>query len=267
MDAASPDESPESFKKRAVLALKDRIPHDAYVWGAGSRQADGSVHIIRSLSSASHLPERFLAQYEKVAAGDVVGILFAAFPRLTFRVSRADYKALARTRDEAAELHDYLREAGICHLMLAGTETRQGGLAWITFYRRQLDKTQPDEPDPFSASEEEEARYLVPYYLHEWLRLLPQAVHPRASDYAAEEVPQPAALLRMTPEEAGVAVLLAHQLPAKVIAKILGTTPGKVYEAHKTYFRRTGLARPLDLLVLARLLGPPPRTSHPRKSG
>jgi|GEM_PF-6803863 len=260
MKAYGESDQAYAYRLRAIEDLERRIPHQGYVWGVGTRQPNGSVNIVRELASWRGLPELFVRNYAKVADQDVVGMLFAAFPKLTFRVSVSDYEGLVDKLPSMSGLAEYLRSSEIHHLMLAGLEIPSAGLAWVTLYRRRTEDMAPgEEPPPFSAEDEACARYVVPYHLYEWLSLLPrQHSEVPKEDEATSLKEDAAALLWMKPQEALIAAMLAHQLPVKIISKLTGLNSGQIYDSHKAYSKRTGLKQQIDMLVLARLLGPSP---------
>jgi hypothetical protein len=80
-----------------VNTLKDAFDFDALVLGTGASQPDGSVTIgdmlawHDSLEEASdkcrRIDDSFIREYASVATHDVVGQLFAAYPRIVQVIS------------------------------------------------------------------------------------------------------------------------------------------------------------------------------------
>ncbi len=80
--------------EKAVSRLREHVQFDALLAGAGCRNADGSVTIGQVLG-CHRIPSSFIADYPAVAGEDVVGQLFAAYPRIVQTIAVEDYQALS----------------------------------------------------------------------------------------------------------------------------------------------------------------------------
>lgn len=164
-----------------VNALREAIKFDALVLGTGTRTSDGSVKIgevygcydslDKRITEWHEIDETFVEEYHSVAAHDVVGQLFAAYPRIVQLVSISEYEELENKTDlehggtagvrDGRKVADYLKPFGISHLMLCGIDS-SFGLTWVTLYRRSLQS--------FDNDDVEKARYIVPALVYAWQR-------------------------------------------------------------------------------------------------
>lgn len=212
-----------------VDRLREHIRFDALLAGAGSRNADGSVTISRVLGCYRIAPS-FVGEYPAVAGEDVVGQLFAAYPRIVQTIAVDDYLALSERETGSVAgaragklIANYLLKYQFRHLMLAGLDSSYG-LAWITLYRN-------DARDPFDPDDAERAKYLVPALLHEWQR----ACCTRAC------VELPSRLLPLTTREMQIAIMNAQGLLPKTIADRLELSTSTVREVIQNIRARLGI--------------------------
>lgn len=222
-----------------VNDLGEKIQFDALIVGAGVREEEGTVRISAVLGCHGVSPT-FIESYPAVAHEDVVGQLFAAYPRIVQVISVEDYRNLGKAEGKNGEasceesipgargrkrIADYLENNGIRHLMLAGLDS-SFGLAWITFYRKAHDK-------PFTAMDAEWARYLVPAILYKWQHHV-QEPNPN-------NVELPTRLLPLTAREMQVAILDLEGIRTKVIADRLQLSESYVQTVIKTIRARLGI--------------------------
>jgi DNA-binding CsgD family transcriptional regulator len=247
----------DTFKSRA-----QELPFhfDAFILGTGIVLSNGSVKIDESAHARCHdtgkwlddkmrkIDESFVREYDDKARDDVVGELFAAYPRLVQVVSVYEYKEL---RGDAAvggvagvnagrAIAKYLNQFGIKHLMLCGIDSAFG-LAWITFYRREPPKidapqgsTEGDAEKAkkaktryrFSPDDAEVARYKVPALLYEW----------QQGRTKTREACMPRNLLPLTFREMQVAIMASRGMENNSIAVQIGVAESTV----RTYLRNIG---------------------------
>lgn len=222
-----------------VNDLSKKIQFDALIAGAGVREDDGTVKI-SSVLGCHGVSSAFIDGYPVIAHEDVVGQLFAAYPRIVQVISVEDYRKLGKTEEKNGEVSceesipgvrgrkriaDYLENNGIRHLMLAGLDS-SFGLAWITFYRKDPDK-------PFTAMDAEWARYLVPAILYKWQHCV-QEPNP-------DSVELPTQLLPLSAREMQVAILDLEGIRTKVIADRLQLSESYVQTVIKNIRARLGI--------------------------
>lgn len=222
-----------------VHVLGKQIQFDALIVGSGVREEDGSVTISEVLGCHGVSPT-FIDGYPAIAHEDVVGQLFAAYPRIVQVISVEDYRNLGKAEGKNANaaceesipgargrkrIADYLESNGIKHLMLSGLDS-SFGLAWITFYRKDDDK-------PFTAMDAEWARYLVPAILYKWQH---HAQKPKPNN-----VELPTRLLPLTAREMRVAILDLEGVRTKVIADRLQLSESYVQTMIKNIRTRLGI--------------------------
>lgn len=220
------------MQEEDLLRLAQVVPFDALIVGSGVRSGGGSIHI--SHASILHgLNRAFIDEYAPLAKDDVVGLLFAAYPSAVQVIPVSKYRTLqvdavdGHTSGCSAgrKIADYLERHGIRHLMLTGLESSHG-LAWITFYRMQLDR-------PFTAIDVENARFQVPGMLFRW----------QTAYMPAFQAPTPpTALLPLTVRETNIAIMKANGALSKCIAHELGIKVSTVEDTLKTIKRRLGIA-------------------------
>lgn len=213
----------------SVSRLREFIAFDSLLAGAGCRNADGSVTIGQVLGSHD-IPASFIADYPSVAGEDVVGQLFAAYPRIVQTIAVEDYKALSERETGSVAgaragrlIANYLLKYDFTQLMLAGLDSSYG-LAWFTFYRRA-------GAPPFDPQDAEWARYLVPALLYEWQRLA----------CTRECVELPSRLLPLTTREMQTAIMSAQGLLPKTIANRLDLSTSTVREVIQNIRTRLGI--------------------------
>ena len=222
-----------------VNDLGEKIQFDALIVGAGVREENGAVRISEVLGCHGVSPT-FIDGYPAIADEDVVGQLFAAYPRVVQVISVEDYRNLGKAEGKKADavceesipgargrkrIADYLESNGIRHLMLAGLDS-SFGLAWITFYRKAYDK-------PFTATDAEWARYLVPAILYKWQSIV-QELNP-------DNLELPTRLLPLTAREMQVAILDLEGIRTKVIADRLQLSESYVQTVIKNIRARLGI--------------------------
>lgn len=214
--------------EKAVRALREHIEFDAMLAGAGRRNADGSVDIVQILGCDAIAPS-FISDYPAVAGDDVVGQLFAAYPRIVQTISVEDYLALSERETGSVAgaragrlIANYLRKYQFEHLMLAGLDS-SFGLAWITFYRSGVRAFDPEDA--------EWAKYLVPALLYEWQR----------GTRTRECVELPSRLLPLTTREMQIAIMSAQGLLPKTIADRLDLSTSTVREVIQNIRARLGI--------------------------
>lgn len=222
-----------------VNGLGEQIRFDALVVGSGVREEDGSVTISEILGCHGVSPA-FIEGYPAIAHEDVVGQLFAAYPRVVQVISVEDYRTLGKAEGKGAaaaceesipgargrkRIADYLDSNGIKHLMLAGLDSSLG-LAWITFYRK-------DHGQPFTALDAEWARYLVPAILYKWQR--------RTREPSPNNVELTTRLLPLTAREMQVAILDLEGIRTKAIADRLQLSESYVQTVIKHIRARLGI--------------------------
>lgn len=212
-----------------VHRLREHIRFDALLAGAGSRNADGSVTISQVLGCHNIAPS-FIGDYPAVAGEDVVGQLFAAYPRIVQTIAVDDYLALSEQETGSVAgaragklIANYLLKYQFRHLMLAGLDSSYG-LAWITLYRN-------DARDPFDPDDAERAKYLVPALLYEWQR----------GSCTRECVELPSRLLPLTTREMQIAIMSAQGLLPKTIADRLDLSTSTVREVIQNIRARLGI--------------------------
>lgn len=240
----------------AVTTLGEFIRFDALLAGAGVRNADGSVTITQVLG-CHNIPPSFISEYPAVAGEDVVGQLFAAYPRIVQTISVDDYRALSERETGSVAgaragklIANYLQKHGFEQLMLAGVDN-SFGLAWITLYRCAVD-------GPFDPEDAEWAKHLVPAILYRWQR-----------DCCTREcVELPSRLLPLTTREMQIAIMSAQGLLPKTIADRLDLSTSTVREVIQNIRARLGIigrkmtSDDLERYVAApasKNQGPPPR--------
>jgi DNA-binding CsgD family transcriptional regulator len=233
--------------EKTVDRLREHIQFDAMLAGAGRRNADGSVTITEVLGSHNIAPT-FIADYPAVAGEDVVGQLFAAYPRIVQTIAVADYLALSERETGSVAgaragklIANYLLKYQFRHLMLAGLDSSYG-LAWITLYRQRGDQ-------PFDPDDAERAKYLVPALLHEWQR----------ASCARAGIELPSRLLPLTTREMQIAIMSAQGLLPKTIADRLELSTSTVREVIQNIRARLGIVgRKMTSDDLERHLAPKP---------
>ncbi len=221
-----------------VNDLEAHIQFDALIAGAGIREEDGAVTISKVLGCHG-VSQAFIDGYPAIAHEDVVGQLFAAYPRIVQVISVEDYRNLGKAEGKKTDpaweesvpgargrkrIADYLGSNGIRHLMLAGLDS-SFGLAWITFYRK--------DDKPFTAMDAEWAKYLVPSILYKWQQCM-QGPH-------AKSMELPTRLLPLTAREMQVAILDLEGIRAKVIADRLQLSESYVQTIIKNIRTRLGI--------------------------
>lgn len=240
----------------AVAGLSEHIRFDALLAGAGRRNADGAVAITQVLGTHEIAPS-FITEYPDVAGEDVVGQLFAAYPRIVQTISVDDYRALSERETGSVAgaragrlIANYLHKHGYAQLMLAGVDN-SFGLAWITLYRR--------DPDAgFGPEDAEWARHLVPALLYRWQR----ACCPRQS----QELPS--RLLPLTTREMQIAIMHVQGLLPKTVADRLGLSTSTVREVIQNIRARLGIAgRKMTAEDLERYAAPPASAVSRRSQG
>lgn len=216
--------------EKAVTALSERFHFDALLAGAGRRNPDGAVTITQVLGS-HNVASSFISGYPALAGEDVVGQLFAAYPRIVQTVTVQDYLALSERETGSVAgaragkmVAGYLLAHGFQHLMLAGLDS-SFGLAWMTFYRS------GDAP-AFTPQDAEWAKYLVPALLYEWQR--------GTCNSACVELPS--RLLPLTTREMQIAIMSAQGLLPKTIADRLDLSPWTVREVIQNIRHRLGIS-------------------------
>lgn len=237
--------------EKAVRTLGDHIPFDAMLAAAGKRSADGSVAIGQVLGSHQIAPS-FIADYPGVAGEDVVGQLFAAYPRIVQTIAVQDYKALSERETGSVAgaragklIAAYLLKYDFTQLMLAGLDSSYG-LAWMTFYRR-------SGAPPFDPQDAEWAKYLAPALLYAWQR----ANCPR------ECVELPSRLLPLTTREMQIAIMGAQGLLPKTIADRLDLSTSTVREVIQNIRARLGIVgRKMTSDDLERYVAAPAVNAH-----
>lgn len=205
----------------AVRNLKQHIRFDTLLVAAGTRNAGGSVTISEILGR-HHIDQTFIDEYPAIADEDVVGQLFAAYPRIVQTISVADYRNLGKIETGNAAgakagrlIAAYLEKYGIRHLMLAGLDSSYG-LAWMTFYRK-------DVGNPFDQEDAEWAKYLVPATLFKWQHQTQKKQHTKSSTR----------LLPLTTREMQIAILNVQGMLPKTIADQLGLSTYYVQDVIK----------------------------------
>lgn len=215
------DISPSCFE-----ALLKSLKADALFSATGGVDDKGAATIGDTLASIN-IPEGFASGYLPLAPHDVVGMLFAADPRIAERLSASQYGEIPATADshvdlaKRLEIQAYLRKAGFEHLVLAGLRSTLYGMAWVVAYRGPMS-------EPFSDEELEIARYTVPGVLFNFLR--DRAIK-NGKAFAAPPVSATGALVPLDPYRLRVAILAAQGFGAGDIA-------AKVFRAEKTINNR-----------------------------
>lgn len=213
----------------AVKSLREHVQFDALLAGAGCRNADGSITISQVLGTYG-IPPTFIGEYPAVAGEDVVGQLFAAYPRIVQTVSVDDYRALAERETGSVagaragrQIANYLQKHGFEQLMLAGIDN-SFGLAWITLYRGHKQM-------PFDPQDAEWARHLIPGILYRWQR-----------DVCTRQcVELPSRLLPLTTREMQIAIMSAQGLLPKTIADRLDLSTSTVRDVIQNIRERLGI--------------------------
>ena len=215
--------------EKAVSQLREYIQFDALLAGAGRRNPDGSV-IISQVLGCHQIPPSFIDDYPALAGEDVVGQLFAAYPRIVQTIAVEDYKSLSERETGSVAgaragkmIANYLLRYEFTQLMLAGLDSSYG-LAWITFYRR-------EGAPPFDPQDAEWAKYLVPAILYEWQR----------AACTRECVELPSRLLPLTTREMQIAIMSAQGLLPKTIADRLDLSTSTVREVIQNIRARLGI--------------------------
>lgn len=242
--------------EKAVDSLREQIRFDALLAGAGSRNADGSVTISQVLGCHNIAPS-FISDYPAVAGEDVVGQLFAAYPRIVQTIAVDDYRALSERETGSVAgaragklIANYLLKYNFRHLMLAGLDSSYG-LAWITLYRN-------DAGDPFDPDDAERAKYLVPALLYEWQRTC----------CTRECVELPSRLLPLTTREMQIAIMSAQGLLPKTIADRLDLSTSTVREVIQNIRARLGIVgRKMTSDDLERYVAAPGAPAYAAKPG
>ena len=215
--------------EKSVSRLRDTLQFDAMLAAAGQRNADGSVTITQVLG-CHEIPETFIADYPALAGEDVVGQLFAAYPRIVQTIAVEDYRALSERETGSVAgaragklIANYLLRYDFTQLMLAGLDSSYG-LAWITFYRR-------GAAPAFDPQDAEWAKYLVPAILYEWQRMA----------CSRDSVELPSRLLPLTTREMQIAIMGAQGLLPKTIADRLDLSTSTVREVIQNIRNRLGI--------------------------
>ncbi len=215
--------------EKSVSRLSEFIQFDAMLAAAGKRNPDGSVTITQVLGCHA-IPPSFVNDYPALAGEDVVGQLFAAYPRIVQTIAVEDYKALSERETGSVAgaragkmIASYLLRYEFTQLMLAGLDSSYG-LAWITFYRR-------DGGPAFDPQDAEWAKYLVPGILYEWQRMA----------CSRECVELPSRLLPLTTREMQIAIMSAQGLLPKTIADRLDLSTSTVREVIQNIRTRLGI--------------------------
>jgi DNA-binding CsgD family transcriptional regulator len=215
--------------EKTVSSLREHIKFDAMLAGAGCRNADGSVTISLVLGGHNIAPT-FISDYPAVAGEDVVGQLFAAYPRIVQTIAVDDYLALSERETGSVAgaragklIANYLLKYGFRHLMLSGLDSSYG-LAWITLYRH-------DAGQPFDPEDAERAKHLVPALLYEWQR----------ASCSRAGVELPSRLLPLTTREMQIAIMSAQGLLPKTIADRLDLSTSTVREVIQNIRARLGI--------------------------
>jgi DNA-binding CsgD family transcriptional regulator len=223
----------------AVRELGEHIEFDALIAGSGIRESDGSVTISKVLGFYG-INRAFIDEYPGVAREDVVGQLFAAYPRVVQVISVEEYRNLGKGSGKAGNtsydetipgararkhIADYLDRNGIRHLMLSGIDS-SFGLAWITFYRKNHDPG-------FSAIDAEWARYIVPSLLYRWQH--------HAQSPLLGNVELPTKLLPLTAREMQVVFLDLEGMRTKAIAERLQLSESYVKTVIRNIRTRLGV--------------------------
>lgn len=232
----------------AVSTLSQFIRFDALLAGAGVRNPDGSVTITEVLG-CHHIPPSFVGEYPAVAGEDVVGQLFAAYPRIVQTISVDDYRALAERETGSVAgaragrmIANYLQKHGFEQLMLAGVDN-SFGLGWITLYRCAVD-------GDFGPEDAEWAKHLVPGLLYRWQR----------ERCARQCLELPSRLLPLTTREMQIAIMSAQGLLPKTIADRLTLSTSTVREVIQNIRARLGIVgRKMTSDDLERYVAPPSR--------
>ncbi|SHH06485.1 helix-turn-helix transcriptional regulator [Massilia sp. CF038] len=236
----------------AVEELSQFVRFDAMLAGAGTRDADGAV-VITQVLGCHQIAPAFIAEYPAVAGEDVVGQLFAAYPRIVQTISVDDYHALSERETGSVAggragrmIANYLRKHGFEQLMLAGVDN-SFGLAWITLYRHDAD-------DAFTPADAEWAKHLVPGILYRWQRASCQR----------QGVELPSRLLPLTTREMQIAIMSAQGLLPKTIADRLDLSTSTVREVIQNIRARLGISgRKMTADDLERYIAAPPTKRQP----
>ncbi len=231
----------------AVETLSEHVRFDALLAGAGTRNADGSVAITQVLGCHRIAPA-FIEEYPAIAGEDVVGQLFAAYPRIVQTISVEDYRALSERETGSVAgaragkmIANYLQKHGFEQLMLAGVDN-SFGLAWITLYRHAID-------DRFGPQDAEWAKHLVPAILYRWQR----------ASCARQGQELPSRLLPLTTREMQIAIMGAQGLLPKTIADRLALSTSTVREVIQNIRARLGIVgRKMTADDLERYVAAPP---------
>lgn len=218
---AAADFDGSEYRRFVLEWLEREIGFDGVVWGRGRRLADGAIHI--DGAEVQGRPAGLLADFPEVAAVDPVSQRFGADPRCLQCVDVArDYGVPA-----LQPVGDYLERYRVRHLMLCGAATRQGGLAWLTFYRE-------DRARPFDATAAALAGFAVPFTL----------LAGRENCMPAEAGAGGAGL---SPREREVAAAYATGEGYKGIARSLGCSPATVRSHLLAIFRKLGVHNKIEL--------------------
>jgi DNA-binding CsgD family transcriptional regulator len=209
----------------AIQAFKGSFDFDSSLIGVGHIDEETGFVVIENIVHRDNIDEDALKNLVKSypAEHDVVGQVFAAFPRAVQVVSRSEYRALHADLESGGTagvragkaMDDYLKVLGFQHVMLAGLESSYG-LAWATFYRKNKDNA-------FSTTDAERARYLVPWKLYEWQRQTQQ----KRSDKL------PTRLLPFTVHELQIILLVLRGFSAREISDRFGPTQGSIQQIVK----------------------------------
>jgi len=222
----SPPAAEEAKEPSCFEVLRRALKADALLAATGGKDEKGAATIGETLE-AINIPDGFPAGYLPLAPHDVVGMLFAADPRIAERISASQYSDVsAESHTDMAkrlEIQAYLREVGgFEHLVLAGLDSTIYGMAWVVAYRKPSGKA-------FSDEELEIARYTVPSTLFTFLRDRDKGKG--AAGAEAAEAAKTAAtghLVPLNPKWLRIAILEAQGYGPAEIGKKVFLSPGAV---------------------------------------
>lgn len=204
----------------ALAELSAQLAHDAAIVGTGIRGAAGEVQIT-GVPLLHGVEASLVEGYSAVAQYDTCGRMFGQRPDVVQTISVDDMARQASQRPVAL----YLRQHGIRHLLLGGLESSYG-LAWVTLYRREIER-------PFGLDEAELALYELPTLLHRWQRHHLQPVQPNRHVLPGSSP--------LTPRELQATLMHVQGVPNKVAASRLGLSQNYVQELIKTSRRKLGI--------------------------
>lgn len=230
---------------RFLTRARELISFDAYVLGAGEREADGTIGIrdyrVRGL------PESFVTDYPAVARDDVAAQLFSCLSTSVIAVCREEYPEPS-TKKAGSSIRAYLKYHGVTALLLSGIDSSYG-LAWLTIYRLE------PATASFSPEDAEIASYIFRAGLYECQRA--SLAPTRSLDIDRYN------LIGLSPKRLEVALRLARGYTQGEIASELGTTLNTI----KTEVAHVRTIFPRARLLMDRLLGPLPPPRRDPKSG